>query len=134
MGCVGAISSYSHLRGCLPRYWYGLPPWPGGLYAWRRQFDASAIHPGVRAGDAVFDASNQPHSYYAGRRAQSVADADAAYAARMSAMGDRDPAVDACERKRLWPFRWPVVESPRSVRPSDFVSPPGVGQLVDVTA
>lgn len=134
MGCVGAISSYSYLRGCMPRYWYGLPPWPGGLYAWRRQFDASAIHPGVRAGDAVFDASNRPHSYFAGRRAQALADVDAAYSARMSEIGNRDTTVGECERKRLWPFRWPVVDTPRSISAADFVSPPGVGQVLDVTA
>ncbi|GJQ25164.1 MAG: hypothetical protein HBSAPP02_01960 [Phycisphaerae bacterium] len=134
VGCVGAISSSSDLRGGLPRYWYGLPPWPGGLYAWRRQFDASAIHPGVRAGDAVFDASNRPHSYFAGRRAQSTADVDAAYAARKDEMGQCHSAVGGCDRKRLWPFRWPVVEAPRSVRQVDFISPPGIGQVLDVTA
>lgn len=134
MGCVGAISSSSDLRGGLPRYWYGLPPWPSGLYAWRRQFDASAIHPGVRAGDAVFDASNRPHSYFAGRRAQSTADVDAAYAARMDAVSGQIQTVRANAAKRLWPFRWPVVEAPRSVRQADFISPPGIGQVLDVTA
>lgn len=134
MGCVGAISSYSCLRGCLPRYWYGLPPWPGGLYAWRRQFDASAIHPGVRAADSVFDASDRPHSYSAGVRAQAMADVDAAYVARTNEASGQVGSAGTNATKRLWPFRWPMVDAPRLMRPLDFVSPPGVGQVLDVTA
>lgn len=132
---VGGVSSSVVSTGVgTSRYWYGLPPWPSGQNAFRRQFDASQYL------NTLFFPSQQ-------QQLQSLTD-PAGYAGTQAlstlkelftpiALRDGDPIDPTAEilNSRVWPTQWPANVPPGDPSTAGLMGGTElVGQLLNILA
>jgi hypothetical protein len=117
----------------LGRYWYGLPPWPTGQYAWRRQFDA-----GQYLSDLFFPNMQPPANplespFFIELNALAILQ-------DQLTLGPAEPesTEDALAKLiagRLWPTNWPPSTGPHA-SPVQTLSDgsPLLGQILNILA
>jgi len=99
----------------LPRYWYGLPPWPAGQYAWRRQLE-SPSNSSVRQVAQSIEKLNP--AYYVELRAYAIA------AEQIRALAYHGPhPTHKSIFARIWPTTTPDVQPPpRAMQSIDVIA------------
>lgn len=130
---VGGISQalVSTVVG-LPRYWYGLPPWPSGQYAFTRQFDAGKYLTSLFFPDAQSTVDQLNPAYFIELNALSIL--QEALAPQQSDPGAQTDPLNQLVSNLLWPSDWPQLAQPNAGAAPEPAGGNPIGQVLNIIA
>lgn len=114
------------------RYWYGLPQWPAGQNAYRRQFDAGQYLNTLFLGGGDSQSLVDPSGYVNSQTLSGLKDLFTPIALR-----EGDPIDIAAEllNSRVWPTQWPANVPQSQPTTTDLTGGADlVGQILNILA